>query len=122
FAEETGIHHFGTSAPFIVACMKAGIHPANRHRFEQMRSIGSTGAPLPPEGFDWIYDRVKKDVWLCSMSGGTDVCTAFVGGCNLKPVLEGYIQCRGLGVSMYAYDEEGESVVNTTGEMVITKP
>ena len=122
FAEEVGIHHFGTSAPFIVACRKAGIHPAGTHEFSRLRSIGSTGAPLPPEGFDWIYDHIKKEVWLCSMSGGTDVCTAFVGGCIMKPVVEGYIQCRGLGVSLFSYDDDGQPVIGETGEMVITKP
>lgn len=122
FASEVGIHHFGTSAPFIVACMKSGIHPAGDHAFENLRSVGSTGAPLPPEGFDWIYEHIKQDVWLCSMSGGTDVCTAFVGGCILKPVVEGYIQCRALGVSMFAYDEQGQTVWDETGEMVITQP
>lgn len=122
FAEEVGIHHFGTSAPFIVACMKSGLNPAGHHTFSSLRSIGSTGSPLPPDAFDWVYNHIKKDVWLCSMSGGTDVCTAFVGGCIMKPVLEGYIQCRGLGVSMFAFDEDGNSVLNQTGEMVITKP
>src|SRR5690606_27712092 len=122
FASEVGIHHFGTSAPFIIACMKSGIHPAGDHRFERLRSIGSTGSPLPPEGFDWIYEHIKRDVWLCSMSGGTDVCTAFVGGCILKPVLEGYIQCRALGVSLFAYDDEGRELWDETGEMVITRP
>ncbi len=122
FAEEIGIHHFGTSAPFIVTCMKAGINPARKFNFEALRSIGSTGAPLPPEGFDWIYQHIKEDVWLCSMSGGTDVCTAFVGGCILKPVIEGYIQCRALGIALFSYDEEGNTVWNETGEMVITKP
>ncbi|HLU92952.1 MAG TPA: acetoacetate--CoA ligase [Membranihabitans sp.] len=122
FASEVGIHHFGTSAPFIIACMKYGIHPAGDHRFEHLRSIGSTGSHLPPEGFDWIYEHIKRDVWLCSMSGGTDVCTAFVGGCILKPVLEGYIQCRALGVSLFAYDDEGRELWDETGEMVITRP
>ncbi len=122
FAEEVGIHHFGTSAPFIVACMKAGLNPAGHHTFSNLRSIGSTGSPLPPDGFDWVYNHIKKDVWLCSMSGGTDVCTAFVGGCIIKPVLEGYIQCRGLGVSMFSFDENSKPVLNQTGEMVITKP
>lgn len=122
FAEKAEIHHFGTSAPYIVACMKADIHPGRQHTFKKLRSIGSTGAPLPPEAFDWIYGHIKKDVWLCSMSGGTDVCTAFVGGCLLKPVIEGYIQCRALGVAMYAYDDDGQIVWDETGEMVITQP
>lgn len=122
FAEKIGIHHFGVSAPFIIACMKEDLHPGQKYDLSKMRSIGSTGSPLPPAGFDWIYQKVGPDLWLCSMSGGTDVCTAFVGGCILKPVREGWIQCRGLGVSLYSFDEKGEQILNTPGEMVITDP
>ncbi|MGH1366613.1 MAG: acetoacetate--CoA ligase [Calditrichia bacterium] len=122
FAEEVGIHHFGTSAPFLVACMKAGISPKDDFDLSALRSIGSTGAPLPPEAFSWVYENVNHDLWLCSMSGGTDVCTAFVGGCPLEPVYVGEIQCRTLGCSMYAFDESAEPVVDEVGEMVITKP
>lgn len=122
FADEAGIHHFGTSAPFLVACMKEELKPGRQHNLQGLRSIGSTGAPLPPEAFDWVYQAVKEDLWLCSMSGGTDVCTAFVGGCPLEPVYYGEIQCRALGCALYAFDEEGQSVVGEVGEMVITKP
>ncbi|GAA5221476.1 acetoacetate--CoA ligase [Membranihabitans marinus] len=118
-AAQLPIHHFGTSAPFIIACMKQDI---NLPKMPYLRSIGSTGSPLPPEAFDWIYSKVAHDVWLCSMSGGTDVCTAFVGGCPIKPVIKGKIQCRGLGINLLAYDEIGNPVLNKTGEMVITKP
>ncbi|HQU60485.1 MAG TPA: AMP-binding protein, partial [Saprospiraceae bacterium] len=83
---------------------------------------GSTGAPLPPEAFDYVYEKIKEDLWLCSMSGGTDVCTAFVGGCPLEPVYEGEVQCRALGCSLYAYDEAGHTIVDEVGEMVITEP
>ena len=121
-AEQAPIHHFGTSAPYILACMKAGIQPGKTHRLDGLRSIGSTGAPLPPEGFDWIYQAVHERVWLCSMSGGTDVCTAFVGGNPLRPVVAGEIQCRALGCALYALDEAGEPVTDQLGEMVITKP
>ena len=116
------IHHFGTSAPFLVASMKQELKPGDTHDLSSLRSIGSTGAPLPAEAFDWVYDAVSKEVWLCSMSGGTDVCTAFVGGCPYKPVLRGAIQCRGLGCAMKAYDEDGKSVTDMLGEMVIEKP
>ncbi len=116
------IHHFGTSAPFIVACMKSDLQIESRFNLSNLRSIGSTGAPLPPEGFDYIYKNIGKDVWLCSMSGGTDICTAWVGGTPWKPVLEGEIQCRTLGCSMYAYNEMGEPVYDEVGEMVVTKP
>jgi acetoacetyl-CoA synthetase len=119
--EEAKINHFGTSAAYILACMKAEVKPSD-FDLKILRGIGSTGSPLPPEGFDWIYAHVKPDVWLTSMSGGTDVCTAFVGGNPLLPVYEGEIQCRTLGSPIYAFDENGQSLVNEVGEMVITKP
>jgi acetoacetyl-CoA synthetase len=115
------INHFGTSAAYILACMKAEVKPSD-FDLKELRGIGSTGSPLPPEGFDWIYENVKPDVWLTSMSGGTDVCTAFVGGNPLLPVYEGEIQCRTLGCSMYAFDENGQALTDEVGEMVITKP
>ena len=119
--EETGIHHFGTSAPFILACRKKQLQPGKEFDLSTLRSIGSTGSPLPPEGFRYVYKNIKKEVWLCSMSGGTDVCTAWVGSCILKPVLEGEIQCRCLGASIFAYDESGEAVKEKVGEMVVTR-
>lgn len=120
--EKAGIHHFGTSAPFLVACMKKGLQPGKDHRLHTLRSIGSTGAPLPPEAFDYVYQHIKSDVWLCSMSGGTDVCTAFVGGCPLLPLYEGEIQARALGCALYAYNDQAQAVENEVGEMVITRP
>ena len=121
YAAEIGIHHFGTSAPFLVACMKRAVQPS-KHDLSALVSIGSTGAPLPPEAFDYVYNQIKSDVWLCSMSGGTDVCTAFVGGNPLLPVRKGEIQCRALGCALYAWDENGEQVLGDMGEMVITEP
>ncbi|MFT3747488.1 MAG: acetoacetate--CoA ligase [Agriterribacter sp.] len=121
-AEQTGLHHFGTSAPYIMACKKAGIHTREHFDLSALRSISSTGSPLPSEGFDYVYENIKKDIWLCSMSGGTDVCTAFVGGVPWRNVYEGEIQGRALGCSMYAFDEEGNPVKDEVGEMVITKP
>lgn len=121
-AERLPIHHFGTSAPYLTACMKKGLAPGSSYNLSSLRSIGSTGAPLPPETFDWVYQNVSKDVWLCSMSGGTDVCTAFVGGCPTQPVYKGAIQCRALGCALYAYDENGNAIKNSLGEMVIEKP
>ncbi|MGH2643296.1 MAG: acetoacetate--CoA ligase, partial [Chitinophagaceae bacterium] len=119
---EAPIHHFGTSAPFIIACMKAGLKPGETNDLSGLRSIGSTGAPLPPEGFDYVYEHIKKDVWLCSMSGGTDICTAWVGGNPWRPVYEGEIQCRCLGCSMFAYDEDGKPLpAGEVGEMVVTE-
>jgi len=122
-AEELPIHHFGTSAPYLVACMKDDdVEPDKSYNLSALRSIGSTGAPLPPEAFDWVYESVKGDIWLCSMSGGTDVCTAFVGGSPFNPVHRGLIQKRGLGCDLRAYDEQGNSITGSLGEMVIQKP
>ncbi|MEQ6120360.1 acetoacetate--CoA ligase [Reichenbachiella sp. MALMAid0571] len=121
-AEELPIHHFGTSAPYLTACMKRELSPGKKYDLSSLRSIGSTGAPLPPETFEWVYQHVSQNVWLCSMSGGTDVCTAFVGGCPTEPVYKGAIQCRALGCALYAYDENGNAITNSLGEMVIEKP
>jgi acetoacetyl-CoA synthetase len=115
------VQHFGTSAAFILSCMKADLHPAALG-LGTLRSIGVTGSPLPPEGFTWVYEQVKPDLWLCSISGGTDVCTAFVGGNPLWPVYEGQIQCRTLGCAMESWNEAGQSLLNEVGEMVVTQP
>jgi acetoacetyl-CoA synthetase len=120
--EDAEISHFGTSAPFLVACMRQGLHPGKTNDLSKLRSIGSTGAPLPPEAFDWIYDAIKSDIWLCSMSGGTDVCTAFVGGCPLEEVYAGEIQCRALGCAMESWDDNGHPLTDEVGEMVVTQP
>jgi acetoacetyl-CoA synthetase len=122
YAQEAKINHFGTSAPFIVACMKSDIHPNQDYDLTSIRSIGSTGAPLPPEGFDWVYQNINDRVWLCSMSGGTDVCTAFLGGVPLLPVYQGEIQRPALGSALFAYNEAGERVTEEVGEMVIEQP
>lgn len=121
-AEELPVHHFGTSAPYLVACMKEALQPKDKFDLSALRSVGSTGAPLPPEAFRWVYSSVGEHIWLCSMSGGTDVCTAFVGGNPFAAVYEGRIQCRALGCALYAYNEEGERVDRELGEMVIEKP
>ena len=121
-AEETKIHHFGTSAPFLVTCMNEKMHPGQLFNLKGIRSIGSTGSPLPHEAFDWVYDAIHDRIWLCSMSGGSDVCTAFVGGVIEKPVRRGEIQSRALGCSLYAFDENKLPVTGSLGEMVITKP
>ena len=121
-AEELKIHHFGTSAPFLIACMKEKMKPGTDFNLQQLRSLGSTGSPLPPQSFDWVYEAIHSRVWLCSMSGGTDVCTAFVGGVIEKNVKRGEIQARGLGCALYAFDENKVPVIESLGEMVITKP
>lgn len=122
FSDEVNITHFGTSAPFLVASMKNNIKPKNDCKLDSIRSISSTGAPLPFEAFQYVYENIKSDVWLCSMAGGTDVCTAFVGGTPFYAVHAGEIQCRALGVSLYAYDDNGQAIEDDLGEMVIDKP
>ena len=121
-AQDAGLHHFGTSAPFLIACMKEDSNPGSKFDLSRLRSVSSTGAPLPPEAFDWVYSNVKHHIWLCSMSGGTDVCTAFVGGCPEKPVMRGEIQCRALGCGLHSFNEQGQPVIDEVGEMVITTP
>lgn len=121
-SSELPIHHFGTSAPFLIACMKEGLELGDNYNLTALRSIGSTGAPLPPETFQYVYDNISENVWLCSMSGGTDVCTAFVGGCPYEPVHKGYIQGRALGCALYSYSDNEEKLTGNLGEMVIEKP
>jgi acetoacetyl-CoA synthetase len=121
-AEQTGMTCFGTSASYITACMKAEIEPGRDFDLTNLRSIGSTGSPLPPEGFEWTYAHVKEDLWLFSTSGGTDLCTAFVGGVPLLPVRAGELQARSLGAKVEAFDEEGNPQIDDVGELVITEP
>ena len=121
-ARDAGVTYFGASASFIRACMKAGVRPGDELDLSALRSVGSTGAPLPPEGFGWVYDNVGSDVLLASFSGGTDMCTGFVGSCPLLPVHAGEIQCLGLGARVEAYGPAGRPVVDEVGELVITEP
>ncbi|MFN8218033.1 MAG: acetoacetate--CoA ligase [Solirubrobacterales bacterium] len=121
-AAEAGITTFGTSAAYISACMKAGIEPGAGRDLSALSAVGSTGSPLAPEGFDWIFDHVGADTWLFSTSGGTDVCTAFVGGVVLLPVYRGELQGPSLGVALAAWDEDGNPVIEEVGELVITEP
>jgi acetoacetyl-CoA synthetase len=120
--ESEEINYFGTSAPFLLACQKEKIEPRKEFNLEALRSIGSTGAPLPYDGFQWVYDHVKPSVWLGSVSGGTDVCTAFVLSHPWLPVYAGKLQCRGLGASIEAWDDSGNTVWNQMGELVLTAP
>jgi acetoacetyl-CoA synthetase len=121
-ADRTGMTCFGTSASYIAACMKAEVRPSASHDLGALRSVGSTGSPLSPEGFEWIYREVGEDTWLFSTSGGTDVCTAFVGGVPLLPVYRGELQARALGAKVEAFDEQGSPVTDQVGELVITEP
>jgi acetoacetyl-CoA synthetase len=121
-AERAGVTMFGTSAAYIAACMKAGVEPGAGRDLSALKAIGSTGSPLSPEGFDWIYEHVGADTWLFSTSGGTDLCTAFVGGVSLLPVYRGELQARALGAAVEAWDEDGRAVVGEVGELVVTEP
>ncbi len=121
-AADAGVTCFGTSAAFIAGCMKAGVKPAEGRDLSALRSVGATGSPLSPEGFRWVYDELGSDTWLFSTSGGTDVCTAFVGGVALEPVYEGELQGRSLGCDVQAFDEDGRPLVDEVGELVITQP
>jgi acetoacetyl-CoA synthetase len=120
--ETEQVNYFGTSAPFLQACQKERLEPGKEFRLQSLRSIGSTGAPLPADGFQWVYDQVKADVWLGSVSGGTDVCTAFVLSHPWLPVYPGRLQCRGLGAPIEAWDENGRPVWDQLGELVLTAP
>ncbi len=121
-AERAGVTMFGTSAAYIGACMKAGVEPGSGRDLGALKAVGSTGSPLSPEGFDWIYRHVGENTWLFSTSGGTDLCTAFVGGVATLPVYRGEIQARALGAAVEAWDEDGEPVVEEVGELVVTEP
>ena len=121
-AEQAQITSMGLSAGLLASSEREGIEPAREHDLTALRAIGSTGSPLSPESFRWVYGHVGSDIWLFSTSGGTDVCTAFVGGCPLLPVFEGELQCRALGCAVEAWDEEGRSLVDEVGELVVTEP
>jgi acetoacetyl-CoA synthetase len=122
FAGRTKLTLFGAGAALFLSCLKAGVEPAQIADLASLQAIGSTGSPLPPEGYTWIYEHVKRDVWLAPMSGGTDPATAFVGGCPLLPVYLGEMQCRCLGVDVAAYDEAGKPLVDEVGELVVLQP
>jgi len=119
---EAEINTFGTSASYIASCMKAGVEPSSGRDLGALRAVGSTGSPLAPEGFEWVYEHVGSDTWLFSTSGGTDVCTAFVGGVPILPVYRGELQARALGCAVEAWDEDGNALTGEVGELVITKP
>jgi acetoacetyl-CoA synthetase len=122
-AEEAGITTFGTSAAFVASCMKESVVPRSDGReLSALRAVGSTGSPLSPEGFEWIYEQLGSDTWLFSTSGGTDMCTAFVGGVPVLPVYLGELQARSLGAAIAAWDPDGRPLVDEVGELVITQP
>jgi acetoacetyl-CoA synthetase len=121
-AAESRMTTFGTSAAFIASCMKGGVKPAQGRDLSALRAVGSTGSPLSPEGFRWIYDELGSDTWLFSTSGGTDMCTAFVGGVPILPVYLGEIQARCLGAGVESWDPDGRPLIDDVGELVITQP
>ncbi|MBS1881006.1 MAG: acetoacetate--CoA ligase [Actinobacteria bacterium] len=121
-AEEAEVTVFGTSAAFVSASIKAGVVPEEGRDLSRLRALGSTGSPLAPEGFDWLYQHLGERLWLFSTSGGTDVCTSFAGAVPTLPVYRGELQGPLLGVALAAFDPDGEPVVGEVGELVVTKP
>ncbi|MCW2952472.1 MAG: acetoacetyl-CoA synthase [Conexibacter sp.] len=121
-AAQARVSTFGTSAAFIAAAMNADLVPARGRDLSALRAVGSTGSPLSPEGFAWVYEQLGADTWLFSTSGGTDLCTAFVGGVPTLPVYAGELQARALGAKVEAWDEQGRALVGAVGELVITEP
>jgi acetoacetyl-CoA synthetase len=124
-AADAGVTYAGTGAPYLLACMKAGLRPGAEFDLSRLRGVGSTGSPLPPEGFRWVYDAVAtpgQDLILGSFSGGTDLCTGFVGPCPLLPVRAGIIAGPCLGASVESFDPSGQPVIGAVGELVLTQP
>jgi acetoacetyl-CoA synthetase len=122
FAEESGTTFFGAGAAYYGNCMKAGIEPAKLANLQHIRTIGSTGSPLAAEAYEWIYSHVGQDIMLAAISGGTDIAASFVGACPIMPLYSGEMQCRTLGVAVYAYDEMGNKLDDQMGELVVTEP
>ncbi|MDF3874557.1 acetoacetate--CoA ligase [Pseudomonas putida] len=122
FAGENGVTFFGAGAAFYTSCMKAGIEPRAIADLSNLRAIGSTGSPLPPEGYEWIYGHVAADIFLAPISGGTDIASAFIGGIPTLPVIAGEMQCRCLGADIRAFDELGNSVSDAVGELICAQP
>jgi acetoacetyl-CoA synthetase len=122
YAQSERATHFGTSAKYIDALKKAELAPARTHDLSSLRALMSTGSPLVPESFDYIYDRIKTDLHLASISGGTDIVGCFVTGIPVKPVYRGEIQGAGLGMAIDVFDENGQTVTDGKGELVCTKP
>ncbi|MEU3458773.1 acetoacetate--CoA ligase [Streptomyces sp. NPDC006733] len=121
-AERTGATVFGTSAAYVMACRKAGVRPGRDFDLSAVTCVASTGSPLPPDGFRWIHEEVKEDVWIASVSGGTDVCSCFAGGVPTLPVHIGELQAASLGTDLQAWDVAGRPVTGEVGELVVTNP
>jgi acetoacetyl-CoA synthetase len=113
---------FGVSAPFIQSCMKAGVQPGDAYDLSVMRALGSTGAPLAPDAFRWISETAGEHIQICSISGGTDMCTAFLGSAPIVPVWIGELSCAALGADVRSFDDHGRDLIGEVGELVITQP
>lgn len=121
-AEREGISVFGTSAKYIAACEKEGLKPGNDHDLSRLRALLSTGSALSHESFDYVYRDIKQSLLLASISGGTDIVSCFALGCPIRPVYRGQLQCRGLGMAVDVFDDDGRPLRNGKGELVCTKP
>ncbi|MFR9792349.1 acetoacetate--CoA ligase [Streptomyces sp. MB22_4] len=121
-AERTGATLYGTSAAYVMACRKAGVHPARDYDVSRVKCVATTGSPLPPDGFRWLHDEVREDLWIASVSGGTDVCSCFAGGVPTLPVYTGELQAAALGTDLQAWDPDGRPLVDEVGELVVTQP
>jgi acetoacetyl-CoA synthetase len=122
FIDEQRITLFGCGAAYLINCMKDGLKPKDFAKLDSLRSINATGSPLSEDAYEWVYASVKSDLWLASISGGTDIASGFVACAPSLPVLAGEIQCRELGVAAYAFNDAGQSVVDEVGELVVTQP
>ncbi|MFE7646670.1 acetoacetate--CoA ligase [Streptomyces phaeoluteigriseus] len=121
-AERTGATLYGTSAAYVMACRKADVHPARDFDLSTVRCVATTGSPLPPDGFRWLHDEVREDLWIASVSGGTDVCSCFAGAVPTLPVYTGELQAPCLGTDLQAWDPSGRPVIDEVGELVVTNP
>ncbi|MEU4152248.1 acetoacetate--CoA ligase [Streptomyces sp. NPDC026659] len=121
-AERTRTTLYGTSAAYVMACRKAGVHPARDFDLSTVQCVATTGSPLPPDGFRWLHDEVRDDLWIASVSGGTDVCSCFAGAVPTLPVYTGELQAPGLGTDLQSWDPNGEPLVDEVGELVVTNP
>ena len=119
---EERVTSFGVGAAYVTQCLKSGIRPGNVLDLSALKSLGTTGSPLTAEGYDWVYDAVDADIWLAPISGGTDLCGAFVGGNVMLPVRAGEMQCRYLGNAVRSFDPEGVEIIGEVGELVCTEP
>ncbi|MBU4518542.1 MAG: acetoacetate--CoA ligase, partial [Gammaproteobacteria bacterium] len=122
FIDEQKVTLFGCGAAYLINCRKDGLRPRDIAPLQSLRAINATGSPLPIDAYHWVYDAVKSDLWLASISGGTDIASGFVACAPILPVTAGEIQCRELGVAAYAFNDKGEPVIDEVGELVITKP